>query len=1056
VALECVVPINFVVKLAITAAMYAAQTAITASKRIYGPRLESTKVSTAEYGTPWTRGWARFRIEGAPVIAAADLVEHKHSHKGKGGTQVTYEYFASWMNGLADVQCDAVAKILFDKHLIYQSTGVGPTSLATASGFTGQMRIHLGAEDQLPDPWYQAWREARNGPNSTPAMRGRTTVVFENVNVSPFGNRIPQVTAELLRSSVPAYLWERFDTSKSNGSTFVVSGTWMAYYASAGIEWWDLATRTRLGVSGDVSSIAVNVDLAQDGTAYSYGGYVSGVDIQVALWVTPPLGPSSVIDCDGLCGAGWTRVFDIAGTRTVLGAQASAGYYNNGLTGVPSVQTPRDFFVDDEGTIWAVTQPGGSSNQFGLLNIGTGELTVFTGLASLRSDITQARACFVSSTNSFFVTSDGWRYIIDRDTMTITSSGTTGYVSSGDFLPVKDPTRTTTWVNFSEYSLEDGSLIRTVSGFSQPSNNHRRVYDPINHAMIVRPQFESRLYWDYLDRVGAGGVTWGDVIGEVCGWIGVTADVSELTQECRGYQMTQGDARAIVEPILDLLDVDAVPHGFTTLFRVRGDTPTPTVQVGSLVREAGAQPYTALNGPETDHPQRITLTFADPNADLQKNTASFARDEQATTSQRITTIDLSTVVLEPDEAKGMVDRFGMRQWNERGLVNATAFTLQQLATEPGDVLWLMLDEVPWSVRLTKWTLQQGRIAVEFKRDDPSLHDESGLPGAPMDGHTPEAIVVPVPSLGGVIDTTLLDDGDNAVNPLVYFWAGPYVSGGSFPGGVVYEYDADSGDYEELGTVESSQAATWGVTTGALGNVATPWLWDRGSSLTVTLLNGSLTGCTEAEAGADATLNEALVGKDGRWETIQFTNAVNNGDGTWTISNFLRGRRGTEWACGLHQAGDTFILASALRHAEIGLSAVGVSSTFKEQTIGRNPEVAAATSLTFTGASLKPYAPARIGWTTDGTDLTGTIIRRTRIGGAWVGGTTIPLGETSEAYEVDVYHGSTFKRTIAVTGTNTFTYTAAQMAADGNSVGSPPPVNLYQISDSVGRGYALAA
>jgi hypothetical protein len=50
----------------------------------------------------------------------------------------------------------------------------------------------------------------------------------------------------------------------------------------------------------------------------------------------------------------------------------------------------------------------------------------------------------------------------------------------------------------------------------------------------------------------------------------------------------------------------------------------------------------------------------------------------------------------------------------------------------------------------------------------------------------------------------------------------------------------------------------------------------------------------------------------------------------------------------------------------------------------------------------------------------------------------------------------FKRTISVSGTNTFTYTAAQMAADSNSVGTPPPVNVYQMSDAVGRGFALAA
>jgi hypothetical protein len=40
--------------------------------------------------------------------------------------------------------------------------------------------------------------------------------------------------------------------------------------------------------------------------------------------------------------------------------------------------------------------------------------------------------------------------------------------------------------------------------------------------------------------------------------------------------------------------------------------------------------------------------------------------------------------------------------------------------------------------------------------------------------------------------------------------------------------------------------------------------------------------------------------------------------------------------------------------------------------------------------------------------------------------------------------------------NTFTYTAAQISADGNTVATPPDTNTYQLSDAVGRGFALAA
>jgi hypothetical protein len=111
---------------------------------------------------------------------------------------------------------------------------------------------------------------------------------------------------------------------------------------------------------------------------------------------------------------------------------------------------------------------------------------------------------------------------------------------------------------------------------------------------------------------------------------------------------------------------------------------------------------------------------------------------------------------------------------------------------------------------------------------------------------------------------------------------------------------------------------------------------------------------------------------------------------------------------------------------------------------------------FDGNSLKPYAPARVKWTTDGTDMFGEIIRRTRVGGSWDDDGIVPVAETAEEYEVDVMDGDDVLRTITVTGTNEFTYTAAMMSVDGNTVAAPPDANVYQMSDAIGRGFALAA
>jgi hypothetical protein len=137
----------------------------------------------------------------------------------------------------------------------------------------------------------------------------------------------------------------------------------------------------------------------------------------------------------------------------------------------------------------------------------------------------------------------------------------------------------------------------------------------------------------------------------------------------------------------------------------------------------------------------------------------------------------------------------------------------------------------------------------------------------------------------------------------------------------------------------------------LGDVPCPWLWDRGNSLTVSLQSGSLTSVAEADIDADPSLNLILVGRPGAWEYVNFTTATLNGDGSYTLSGFKRGRRGTEGACGGHIAGEAWILASSLDVEEMGSDDVGASLSFKAQSIGRSLDAAPAIDVA-------PVSPAR--------------------------------------------------------------------------------------------------
>jgi hypothetical protein len=65
---------------------------------------------------------------------------------------------------------------------------------------TVSWRLHPGSEEQAPDPLIAAIE----GAEEAPAYRGTAYVVFENLELAPFGNRIPQFNFEVFRRPAPA------------------------------------------------------------------------------------------------------------------------------------------------------------------------------------------------------------------------------------------------------------------------------------------------------------------------------------------------------------------------------------------------------------------------------------------------------------------------------------------------------------------------------------------------------------------------------------------------------------------------------------------------------------------------------------------------------------------------------------------------------------------------------------------------------------------------------------------------------------------------------------
>jgi hypothetical protein len=202
---------------------------------------------------------------------------------------------------------------------------------------------------------------------------------------------------------------------------------------------------------------------------------------------------------------------------------------------------------------------------------------------------------------------------------------------------------------------------------------------------------------------------------------------------------------------------------------------------------------------------------------------------------------------------------------------------------------------------------------------------------------------------------------------------------------------------------------------------------------------------------------ALIRADGVAEIIQFQDAVLE-DGVYTLTNLLRGRRGTEVFTGGHAAGDLFVLLDGVSRRGLPLSRIG--ATLHHRLVGRGGELRDAPThrATLVGRDLMPYAPAHLTLAGEvGEDIAVTWVRRTRVGGALLDGTgDVPVAEDEELYELVVYDGTdNVLRTVTDLSSPAFTYTAAMQAEDFPS-GGPGRIAVFQISAQVGRGFEASA
>ena len=149
-------------------------------------RIDRLRLTGAGEGAPVGQVWGRMRISGQLIWATdfKETVSRRKTGKGAPKPKVNeYRYSVSLEIALCKGEILRVGRIWAD------GNEISPRDL--------NMRVYPGDEAQLPDPLI----DAVEGAGKAPAYRGLAYVVIEDLELSAFGNRVPQFNFEVVRAA---------------------------------------------------------------------------------------------------------------------------------------------------------------------------------------------------------------------------------------------------------------------------------------------------------------------------------------------------------------------------------------------------------------------------------------------------------------------------------------------------------------------------------------------------------------------------------------------------------------------------------------------------------------------------------------------------------------------------------------------------------------------------------------------------------------------------------------------------------------------------------------
>lgn len=1005
------------------------------AKDTEGPRLSDLSVQTSTYGAPIPRLYGTIAVMGNLIWLENNKLKEtvrkkKSGGKGGGGASEptkTYSYSATFHIALCEGPIVGIRRIWCGDKLLYNA-GSGDLETVVASNNAAKgWRLYRGTDDQMPDPRY----EADHGAGNVSAHRGLAYIAFYDFQLADYSNTLQgaQFKVEVVTeidSTVPELIQAQSVVGSFAGPT------------SFGFQ----SASVQVGaVSGGLGGTYTGEVIFNN---YNFAGDLSGVNsIKQIIGVQ---GSPNIAFYSGVLIRGSApsmAVFRESGTKA---ASFSA---LDGVTIAINIGggNPSPYWTESSEYFWCHTP--GDSARVSKSDYSVSYLTLPNGSSYEQYFIYEDQitgkhyARWKNPSNS-----DAYFARIDPESLTVIWQVTLG---SGNSAAI--PSSSGFYVHDSIVCFNTLGELRAYDVSGESLNLIGAIPKAGPHSVFYAGPgvcfCDSALYRVTNSTEGSL-IPLGEIIEKEFVSTGLVSsldiDATMMTAAARGYRVNGGSVRSALEPLQLAYPYDLIASGYKIKAIPRGQASVATIpweDIGAATGDSSESIFQQSREMDTQLPAKTVVKYLDAARE-------YAIGEQF--SERLNTEAVNKVELElalvltADEGAGIAEMRNFLPWLER---TPASFTLPPpyRYLEPGDVVTITAPEATYEIRLTEVNeAQDGRLECRSVPNRAALYtpNATGGEGVPPDGTigiSGESVFVP-------LDIPVIDETLQNAPGFVGVMAG---YSDSWPGALAVRSIDDGQTWADLQAY--SGKATIGTTQDVLPASDCTLIDQR--SLLVYVISGEFESVTRDQMLAG--INYAAYGVDGRWEIVRFQNATLQADASYLISGFVRGEKGTEWASGLHEAGDYFILLDDPDNEFIGMAvgSIAVPATYRGVTSGASLDDAADVPFTYQGVNLECLSPVYAKGSRDGSsNFTGAFTRRSRLSSSWwATGVVAPVGEASESYEIDVMDGSTVARTITAS-TPAFAYSAADQTTDFVSPQASITFRIFQLSATVGRGYPL--